>query len=171
MRCVDYAQQYSTVPLPTSVTTPLQHVGKHIWPLRYGWQGTLLGCILFVISIPTPPHCSLFSKLKPQLPLNDHLNILEENIRRLLPLPPLEKLKDEGETDKDKEHINVRRGEAWGHLRATVGLYPPASAWRSCSHWISVPLWTIHGCPGKAAEDHDVGWCESGGLPRNVQCE
>ncbi|XP_040613763.1 maestro heat-like repeat-containing protein family member 2B isoform X2 [Mesocricetus auratus] len=46
------------------------------------------------------------SKLKPQLSLNDHLNILEENIRRLLPLPPLEKLKSEGETDKDKERID-----------------------------------------------------------------
>lgn len=37
------------------------------------------------------------SKLKPQLSLNDsHLNILEENDRRLLPLPPLEKLRNEG---------------------------------------------------------------------------
>uniref|UniRef100_A0A8C9DYB0 Maestro heat-like repeat-containing protein family member 2B n=1 Tax=Phocoena sinus TaxID=42100 RepID=A0A8C9DYB0_PHOSS len=41
------------------------------------------------------------SKLKPQLSLNDHLNSLEENIRKLLPLPPLEKLKNEGKTDKD----------------------------------------------------------------------
>ncbi|KAM6156634.1 maestro heat-like repeat-containing protein family member 2B [Erethizon dorsatum] len=46
------------------------------------------------------------SKLKPQLPLNDHLNIIEENIRRLLPLPSLEKLISQGETDNDKEHIN-----------------------------------------------------------------
>ncbi|XP_005386302.1 PREDICTED: maestro heat-like repeat-containing protein family member 2B isoform X1 [Chinchilla lanigera] len=46
------------------------------------------------------------SKLKPQLPLNEHLNILEENIRRLLPLPPLEKLISQGETDNDKEHID-----------------------------------------------------------------
>ncbi|XP_023557648.1 maestro heat-like repeat-containing protein family member 2B [Octodon degus] len=45
------------------------------------------------------------SKLKPQLPLNEHLNILEENIRRLLPLPPLEKLMSQGETNNDKEHI------------------------------------------------------------------
>lgn len=61
---------------------------------------------LFVI-IPFPLRGSHVSKLKPQLSLNDHLNILEENIRRLLPLPPLEKLKSEGETDKDKERINV----------------------------------------------------------------
>ena len=83
-------------------------------PLRGGWQflRTLLGYVLFVIIISIPPHGSLFSKLNPQLSLNDHLNILEENIRRLLPLPPLEKLKDEGETDKDKEHINVRGGKA-----------------------------------------------------------
>uniref|UniRef100_H0V0M2 Maestro heat like repeat family member 2B n=1 Tax=Cavia porcellus TaxID=10141 RepID=H0V0M2_CAVPO len=46
------------------------------------------------------------SKLKPQLPLSDYLNILEENIRRLLPLPPLENLISQGETDNDKEHIN-----------------------------------------------------------------
>lgn len=64
----------------------------------------------FVI-IPFPPRGSRVSKLKPLLSLNDHLNILEENIRRLLPLPPLEKLKSEGETDKDKERINVG---AWG---------------------------------------------------------
>ncbi|XP_013205159.1 maestro heat-like repeat-containing protein family member 2B [Microtus ochrogaster] len=59
------------------------------------------------------------SKLKPQLSLNDHLNILEENIRRLLPLPPLEKLKREGETDKDKERINFlyeRSMDALGKL-------------------------------------------------------
>lgn len=54
-----------------------------------------------------PPCGSHLSKLKPQLSLNDHLNILEENIRRLLPLPPLEKLKSGGETDKDKERIEV----------------------------------------------------------------
>uniref|UniRef100_A0A8C0SE52 Maestro heat like repeat family member 2B n=1 Tax=Canis lupus familiaris TaxID=9615 RepID=A0A8C0SE52_CANLF len=63
------------------------------------------------------------SKLNPQLSLNDHLNILEENIRRLLPLPPLEKLKDEGETDKDKEHINFlyeRSMDALGRLLRTM---------------------------------------------------
>ncbi|XP_006747051.1 maestro heat-like repeat-containing protein family member 2B [Leptonychotes weddellii] len=63
------------------------------------------------------------SKLKPQLSLNDHLNILEENIRRLLPLPPLEKLKDGGETDKDKEHINFlyeRSMDALGRLLKTM---------------------------------------------------
>lgn len=75
-------------------------------------MGTLPGYVLFVILTSIPLHGSRFSKLKPQLSLNDHLNILEETIRRLLPLPPLEKLKDEGETDKDKEHINVRGGEA-----------------------------------------------------------
>uniref|UniRef100_A0ABK0LE06 Maestro heat-like repeat family member 2B n=1 Tax=Rattus norvegicus TaxID=10116 RepID=A0ABK0LE06_RAT len=59
------------------------------------------------------------SKLKPPLSLNDHLNILEENIRRLLPLPPLAKLKSEGETDKDKEHIKFlyeRSMDALGKL-------------------------------------------------------
>uniref|UniRef100_A0A4X1T1L3 Maestro heat like repeat family member 2B n=1 Tax=Sus scrofa TaxID=9823 RepID=A0A4X1T1L3_PIG len=63
------------------------------------------------------------SKLRPQLSLNDHLNILEENIRRLLPLPPLEKLKNEGETDKDKEHIHFlyeRSMDALGRLLRTM---------------------------------------------------
>ncbi|KAM5264399.1 maestro heat-like repeat-containing protein family member 2B [Ctenodactylus gundi] len=63
------------------------------------------------------------SKLKPQLSLNDHLNILEENIRRLLPLPPLEKLVSQGETDKDKEHINFlyeRSMDALGKLLKTM---------------------------------------------------
>ncbi|MEJ1275738.1 maestro heat-like repeat family member 2B [Cricetulus griseus] len=53
------------------------------------------------------------------LSLNDHLNILEENIRRLLPLPPLEKLKSGGETDKDKERIEFlheRSMDALGKL-------------------------------------------------------
>lgn len=87
-------------------------------PFRCDWQfmGTLLGHVPFVI-ISAPPRDSHFSKLKPRLSLNDHLNILEENIRRLLPLPPLEKLKNEGETDKDKEHINVCGGEAWVEWR------------------------------------------------------
>ncbi|OWK02238.1 hypothetical protein Celaphus_00018031, partial [Cervus elaphus hippelaphus] len=63
------------------------------------------------------------SKLKPQLALNEHLNILEENIRRLLPLPPLEKLRNEGETDKDKEHIQFlyeRSMDALGKLLKTM---------------------------------------------------
>lgn len=62
------------------------------------------------VIISFPPHGAHFSKLKPLLSLNDHLNILEENIRRLMPLPPLEKLKSAGETDKDKERINVCDG-------------------------------------------------------------
>lgn len=70
--------------------------------------------MLFGDIISTPPTGSRFSKLKPQLALNEHLNILEENIRRLLPLPPLEKLRNEGETDKDKEHIQVCGGKPGG---------------------------------------------------------
>ncbi|XP_033035344.1 maestro heat-like repeat-containing protein family member 2B isoform X2 [Trachypithecus francoisi] len=63
------------------------------------------------------------SQLKPQLSLQDHLNILEENIRRLLPLPPLENLKSEGQTDKDKEHIQFlyeRSMDALGKLLKTM---------------------------------------------------
>lgn len=61
------------------------------------------GLCFLIISIS--PHGCRFSKLKPQLSLNDHLNIIEESIRRLLPLPPLEKLKNEGKTDKDRSTL------------------------------------------------------------------
>ncbi|MBZ3889637.1 Maestro heat-like repeat-containing protein family member 2B [Sciurus carolinensis] len=64
------------------------------------------------------------SKLKPQLSINDHLNILDETIRKLLPLPPLEILKNEGETDKDKEHINPPENFKIGSL---LGLLAPHS--------------------------------------------
>lgn len=73
------------------------------------------------VIISFPPHGAHFSKLKPLLSLNDHLNILEENIRRLMPLPPLEKLKSAGETDKDKERINVCHG-ARGERKVPLGL-------------------------------------------------
>lgn len=108
------------------------------------------------------------SKLKPRLSLNDNLNILEENIRRLLPLPPLESLRNEGETDKDKEHIvvcGVRPG--WQEEPSGASL-PSHLSLTSHSPWISVPLRTVHGCSRKAAADHDVGQCASGRLPGNV---
>ncbi|XP_012863847.2 maestro heat-like repeat-containing protein family member 2B [Echinops telfairi] len=63
------------------------------------------------------------SKLKPQLSLKDNLSILEENIRRLLPLPSLEKLRNEGQTDQDKEHIKFlyeRSMDALGKLLKTM---------------------------------------------------
>ncbi|XP_036994401.2 maestro heat-like repeat-containing protein family member 2B [Artibeus jamaicensis] len=63
------------------------------------------------------------STLKPRLSLSDHLNILEENIRKLVPLPPLEDLRNEGETDKDKEHIKFlyeRSMDALGKLLRTM---------------------------------------------------
>ncbi|XP_004605640.2 maestro heat-like repeat-containing protein family member 2B [Sorex araneus] len=63
------------------------------------------------------------STLKPTLSLNDQLNVLEENIRRLLPLPPLEKLIDDGQTDQDKEHIKFlyhRSMDALGKLIKTM---------------------------------------------------
>lgn len=120
---------------------------------------------LFVI-IPFPPWGSPISKLKPQLSLNDHLNILEENIRRLLPLPPLEKLKSEGETDKDKERINVG---AWGLRReeSSPGAVFP-SAWDWQSYLISVSLRTIYGRSRETSEVHDLGWHRRTELWRNV---
>lgn len=144
-------------PVPASFNIP-PHQKIYLTPLRSNCQflGTLLGHVLFVIIISTPPCGSRFSKLKPRLSLNDHLNILEENIQRLLPLPPLEKLRNEGATDKDQEHINVR-GERPEENEELSGLSSLASALHSHSHFVSVSLWTIHGCSRKAAEDHDVG--------------
>lgn len=90
-------------------------------PFRGDWQfWNSPGLCFLIISIS--PHGCRFSKLKPQPSLNDHLNILEESIRRLLPLPPLEKLKNEGETDKDKKHISVRGAEAWVETGSAAGL-------------------------------------------------
>ncbi|KAK2495493.1 hypothetical protein MC885_006889 [Smutsia gigantea] len=88
---------------------------------RLAVLGTLLTLCFLIISIP--PRGCRFSKLKPQLSLNDHLNILEETIRRLLPLPPLKKLKNEGKTDKDKEYIHFlheRSMDSLGKLLRTA---------------------------------------------------
>ncbi|KAL0628462.1 Maestro heat-like repeat-containing protein family member 2B [Plecturocebus cupreus] len=66
----------------------------------------LIGYMLdFIRDEPLDSLASPVRKLKPQLSLHDHLNILEENVQSLLPLPSLENLKSEGQTDKDKEHI------------------------------------------------------------------
>ncbi|XP_006889646.1 PREDICTED: maestro heat-like repeat-containing protein family member 2B [Elephantulus edwardii] len=102
---------------------------------RFSHKELLLGYMLDFIrdepldSLATPVRWKALiairylSMLKPQLSLKDNLNILEENIRRLLPLPPLEKLKNEGETDKDKEHIKFlyeRSMDALGKLLKTM---------------------------------------------------
>uniref|UniRef100_A0A6I8N0S1 Maestro heat like repeat family member 2B n=1 Tax=Ornithorhynchus anatinus TaxID=9258 RepID=A0A6I8N0S1_ORNAN len=63
------------------------------------------------------------STLKPQLSLNDKLNILNESLKCLLPLPPMDQLIGEGQTDKDKEHIEflyVRSLDALRRLLKTM---------------------------------------------------
>ncbi|XP_006774625.1 PREDICTED: maestro heat-like repeat-containing protein family member 2B [Myotis davidii] len=102
---------------------------------KFSYKELLLGYMLDFIrdepldSLATPVRWKALiairylSKLKPRLSLNDNLNILEENIRRLLPLPPLETLRNEGETDKDKEHIVFlyeRSMDALGKLLRTM---------------------------------------------------
>ncbi|XP_036166748.1 maestro heat-like repeat-containing protein family member 2B [Myotis myotis] len=102
---------------------------------KFSYKELLLGYMLDFIrdepldSLATPVRWKALiairylSKLKPRLSLNDNLNILEENIRRLLPLPPLESLRNEGETDKDKEHIVFlyeRSMDALGKLLRTM---------------------------------------------------
>ncbi|KAK7804904.1 hypothetical protein U0070_027621 [Myodes glareolus] len=102
----------------TEVSIAIQDTEDHKFQFTY--KEMLIGFMLDLIKDePLNSLASPVSKLKPQLSLNDHLNILEENIRRLLPLPPLEKLKSEGETDKDKERINFlyeRSMDALGKL-------------------------------------------------------
>ncbi|XP_047587612.1 maestro heat-like repeat-containing protein family member 2B isoform X1 [Lutra lutra] len=126
--------------LQMSFTRTVTEIGIAVYDVedqgfKFSYKEVLLGYMLDFIrdepldSLASPVRWKALiairylSKLKPQLPLNDHLNILEENIRRLLPLPPLEKLKDEGETDKDKEHINFlyeRSMDALGRLLRTM---------------------------------------------------
>ncbi|XP_021519702.1 maestro heat-like repeat-containing protein family member 2B [Meriones unguiculatus] len=113
----------------TEVGIAVQDAADHRFQFTY--KETLIGFMLDLIkdeplnSLASPVRWKALiafrylSKLKPKLSLSDHLNILEENIRRLLPLPPLEKLKDEGETDKDKERIKFlyeRSMDALGKL-------------------------------------------------------
>uniref|UniRef100_A0A2K6FQP6 Maestro heat like repeat family member 2B n=1 Tax=Propithecus coquereli TaxID=379532 RepID=A0A2K6FQP6_PROCO len=102
---------------------------------QFSYKETLMGYMLDFIrdepldSLASPVRWKALiairylSKLKPKLSLNDHLNILEENIRRLLPLPPLGSLTNDGRTDKDKEHIKFlyeRSMDALGKLLRTV---------------------------------------------------
>ncbi|XP_038600335.1 maestro heat-like repeat-containing protein family member 2B [Tachyglossus aculeatus] len=63
------------------------------------------------------------STLKPRLSLNDKLNILNESLKSLLPLPPMDQLIGEGQTDMDKEHIEflyVRSLDALRRLLKTM---------------------------------------------------
>uniref|UniRef100_F6ZUF9 Maestro heat like repeat family member 2B n=1 Tax=Ornithorhynchus anatinus TaxID=9258 RepID=F6ZUF9_ORNAN len=83
--------------------------GKEPWPCGFS-------------PIPSLP-VSCFSTLKPQLSLNDKLNILNESLKCLLPLPPMDQLIGEGQTDKDKEHIEflyVRSLDALRRLLKTM---------------------------------------------------
>nr|XP_012633234.1 maestro heat-like repeat-containing protein family member 2B [Microcebus murinus]XP_012633235.1 maestro heat-like repeat-containing protein family member 2B [Microcebus murinus] len=102
---------------------------------QFSYKETLMGYMLDFIrdepldSLASPVRWKALiairylSKLKPKLSLTDNLNILEENIRRLLPLPPLGSLKNDGRTDKDKEHIKFlyeRSMDALGKLLRTM---------------------------------------------------
>ncbi|XP_027987083.2 maestro heat-like repeat-containing protein family member 2B isoform X4 [Eptesicus fuscus] len=126
--------------LQMSFTRSITEIGiavqdAEVQGFKFSYKELLLGYMLDFIrdepldSLATPVRWKALiairylSKLKPQLSLNDNLNILEENIRRLLPLPPLESLRNEGETDKDKEHISFlyeRSMDALGKLLRTM---------------------------------------------------
>ncbi|XP_021039449.1 maestro heat-like repeat-containing protein family member 2B isoform X2 [Mus caroli] len=127
--CQDMDLQMSFTRSITEVGIAVQDAEDHKFQFTY--KEMLIGFLLDLIkdeplnTLASPVRWKVLiairylSKLKPPLSLNDHLNILEENIRRLLPLPPLEKLKSEGETDKDKEHIEFlyeRSMDALGKL-------------------------------------------------------
>ncbi|XP_003793041.1 maestro heat-like repeat-containing protein family member 2B [Otolemur garnettii] len=117
----------------TEISIAIQDAEDHTF--QFSYKESLIGYMLDFIraepldSLATPVRWKALiairylSKLKPQLSLSDHLHILEENIRRLLPLPPLESLKNEGQTDKDKEHIKFlyeRSMDALGKLLRTM---------------------------------------------------
>ncbi|XP_074058647.1 maestro heat-like repeat-containing protein family member 2B isoform X2 [Macrotis lagotis] len=56
------------------------------------------------------------SKLKPQLPINDNLNILEESLQSLILLPHLTQIIEDGQTDEDKAHIQFLYGRSMDAL-------------------------------------------------------
>ncbi|XP_068952637.1 maestro heat-like repeat-containing protein family member 2B [Petaurus breviceps papuanus] len=63
------------------------------------------------------------SKLKPQLPINDNLNILEESLQSLILLPHLPQIIEDGQTADDKAHIQFLYGrsmDALGKLMRTL---------------------------------------------------
>ncbi|VTJ76216.1 Hypothetical predicted protein [Marmota monax] len=128
-----YGQCSQDIDLQMSFTRSITEIGIAVQDaedkqFQFSYKEMLIGYMLDFIrdepldSLASPIRWKALiaiSKLKPQLSINDHLNILEENIRKLLPLPPLEKLRNEGETDKDKEHINFlyeRSMDALGKL-------------------------------------------------------
>ncbi|XP_026503687.2 maestro heat-like repeat-containing protein family member 2B [Terrapene carolina triunguis] len=72
------------------------------------------------------------SKLKPSLTLEENRELLDECFKSLFPLPPLEKMKEEGETAKDALHIQslyVRSLEALGKLMKTLLEEEPTADW------------------------------------------
>ncbi|XP_016079611.1 PREDICTED: maestro heat-like repeat-containing protein family member 2B [Miniopterus natalensis] len=126
--------------LQMSFTRSITEIGIAVqdaedWGFKFSYKELLLGHMLDFIrdepldSLATPVRWKALiairylSKLQPRLPLNDQLNILEESVRRLLPLPPLDALRSQGETDRDKELISFlyeRSMDALGKLVRTM---------------------------------------------------
>ncbi|XP_026502407.1 maestro heat-like repeat-containing protein family member 2B, partial [Terrapene carolina triunguis] len=72
------------------------------------------------------------SKLKPSLTLEGNRELLDECFKSLFPLPPLEKMKEEGETAKDtlqRLSLYVRSLEALGKLMKTLLEEEPTADW------------------------------------------
>ncbi|XP_029769453.1 maestro heat-like repeat-containing protein family member 2B [Terrapene carolina triunguis] len=72
------------------------------------------------------------SKLKPSLTLEGNRELLDECCKSLFPLPPLEKMKEEGETAKDTLHrlsLYMRSLEALGKLMKTLLEEEPTADW------------------------------------------
>ncbi|XP_034648600.1 maestro heat-like repeat-containing protein family member 2B [Trachemys scripta elegans] len=77
------------------------------------------------------------SKLKPSLTLEENHELLDECFKSLFPLPPLEKMKEEGETAKDALHIQVRDNNS---------PLAPSTVFLPSRHWVMA---VTHGLPGK----------------------
>ncbi|XP_053869118.1 maestro heat-like repeat-containing protein family member 2B [Malaclemys terrapin pileata] len=72
------------------------------------------------------------SKLKPSLTLEENRELLDQCFKSLIPLPPLEKMIEEGETAKDALHIQslyVRSLEVLGKLMKTLLEEEPTADW------------------------------------------
>ncbi|KAM9120585.1 maestro heat-like repeat-containing protein family member 2B [Pangshura tecta] len=77
------------------------------------------------------------SKLKPSLTMEKNRELLDQCLRSLFPLPPLEMMKEEGETAKDALHIQVCDDNS---------PLAPSTVFLPSRHWLMA---VTHGLPGK----------------------
>ncbi|CAM4608784.1 unnamed protein product [Lepidochelys kempii] len=115
---------------------------------EFSYKLELLGYMLGVSGRPlclSSPVCykailaiGHLSKLKPSLILEENCELLDQCLKSLFPLPPLEKMmKEEGETVKDALPIQVRDNNS---------PQAPSTVFLPSRHWVMA---VTHGLPGK----------------------